>query len=172
MVLIIYKGTVLQTVLSNAHTESVPGYTFFWMHKAKKWQHNREVFGRGRVNCIPRVFLCPAQGRLRDKVSRGGGVAEEDAALRWRNYILSEHSIVLKSNCNLLIPFSNPFLSSSKLWNVSEATWGFPQRLVSSTFSSNLIHRAVSFHSISSPCFVSSSSSTNAWNEYCNQDQQ
>ena len=79
-----------------------------------------------------------------------------------------ENSIVLKSNWSSVIPFSNPFLNSSKLWNVSEATWGFPQRLESSTFSSNLIHRAVSFHSISSPCFVSSSNSTNAWNYQIN----
>lgn len=63
----------------------------------------------------------------------------------------------------ILIPFSSPFFSSNKLWKVSEATCGFPQRLESwSTFSSNLIQRAVSFHSICSPFFVSSSNSTKA----------
>ena len=64
----------------------------------------------------------------------------------------------------LCVPFSKPFRSSKRLWNVSEATWGFPQRLESSTFSSNLIHLAISCHSISSPCFVNCSNSTNAYN--------
>lgn len=55
--------------------------------------------------------------------------------------------------------------SSSKLRKDSEATCGFPQRSVSSsTSSSNLIHRAVSFHCISwFLSIVSSFSSTNTW---------
>lgn len=60
------------------------------------------------------------------------------------------------------------FLSSSKLRKDSEATWGFPQRSVSSsTSSSNLIHRAVSFHCISwFLSIVSSFSSTNTWSQH------
>lgn len=55
------------------------------------------------------------------------------------------------------------FLSSSKLRNDSDATCGFPQRSVSSsTSSSNLIQRAVSFHCSSwFLSIVSSFSSTN-----------
>lgn len=55
--------------------------------------------------------------------------------------------------------------SSNKLRKESEATWGLPQRSVSSsTSSSNLIQRARSFHRISSSLSVMSSfSSTNNW---------
>lgn len=64
-----------------------------------------------------------------------------------------------------LLPCEMVFRSSSKLRKDSEATWGFPQRSVSSsTSSSNLIHRAVSFHCISwFLSIVSSFSSTNTW---------
>ncbi|PWA18112.1 hypothetical protein CCH79_00004048 [Gambusia affinis] len=56
-------------------------------------------------------------------------------------------------------------LSSSRLRKDSDATCGFPQRSVSSsTSSSNLIQRAVSFHCISwFLSIVSSFSSTNTW---------
>lgn len=55
--------------------------------------------------------------------------------------------------------------SSSRLRKDREATWGFPQRSVSSsTSSSNLIQRARSFQRISwSFSTISSLSSTNSW---------
>lgn len=61
------------------------------------------------------------------------------------------------------IPCEMVLRSSSRLRKESEATWGFPQRSVSSsTSSSNLIQRAVSFHCISwFLSMVSSFSSTN-----------
>ncbi len=55
--------------------------------------------------------------------------------------------------------------SSNRLRNESEATWGLPQRSVSSsTSSSNFIQRAVSFQCISWFLSISNSfSSTNTW---------
>lgn len=60
------------------------------------------------------------------------------------------------------VPVSRQRLKLSSEWKLSEATCGRPQRSApSSTCSSYLIQRAVSFHSRSSPSPHSSSSCTN-----------
>lgn len=70
---------------------------------------------------------------------------------------------ILMGGYDYFIPFSRPFLSSSRLWNVKDATCGFPHRFDASTSSSNLIHLAVSFQTIPSPLSVNSCNSMNAW---------
>lgn len=77
----------------------------------------------------------------------------------------SHQRSVHPSRSKTALPCEMVFRSSSKLRKDREATWGLPQRSVSSsTSSSNLIHRAVSFHCSSwFLSIVSSFSSTNTW---------
>ena len=59
------------------------------------------------------------------------------------------------------LPCSRCFLNSTRLWNVSDATWGLPHLSdPSSTSSSNLIQRAFSFHCNSCPSSLNNSSNS------------
>lgn len=72
-------------------------------------------------------------------------------------------SMELASISKITVPFNIRLRNSNRECNESVATCGFDQRFPpSSTSSSNLIHLAVSFHSISSPSVTSSSISENS----------
>lgn len=77
-------------------------------------------------------------------------------------------SRLLASMSSMTDPVNSKFLSSNNEWSDNVATWGFDHRSPpSSTSSSNFTHRAVSFHSISSPSRTNSSISENSGWDSC-----
>lgn len=104
--------------------------------------------------------------------SRSSSTAPANTQARWAQSSMNQTGdfqaySLHKRTRSLTLPWEMVLLSSSKLRKDSEATWGFPQRSVSSsTSSSNLIQRAVSFHCSSwFLSIVSSFSSTNTWGD-------
>lgn len=77
-------------------------------------------------------------------------------------------SRLVASISSISVPFSNKLLSSNRECRLRVATCGLDQRLPpSSTSSSNLTQRAVSFHSTSSPSLTNSSiSENNGWDSW------